>query len=257
MDGFDRKNGMLKIIDFVEFLEEQCKVPVKSYAADQKVIGTLRDLEHINDYIDVADEYKRLIFIIATNKVGNYYLKKWKDAYAPFPGNIDQIRLDIPKYVAIYSTVFIGQNVTFEPNAVIGATGQGFADDPTGTRWIMPQMGGVYIGNNCFIGANVTICQGTLRPTRIQNNVRIAHGTQIGHNVMIKDNTFIANGVSIAGSAFIGENCYIGAGATIRNKVRLANNTLVGCGAVIIEDILDEKCTVVGNPGRIIRKEKK
>jgi hypothetical protein len=39
----------------------------------------------------------------------------------------------------------------------LGVTGVGFVDDPKGKRWYMPQVGGLIINKNCFIGSGVRI----------------------------------------------------------------------------------------------------
>lgn len=148
----------------------------------------------------------------------------------------------------------IGMDTVIEPYAVIGATGQGFEYDEDGVRWVMPQTGLVEIGKGCFIGANVVICRGTLDNTIIKDGVRIAHGSQIGHNCIIGEETFIANGVTIAGSVQIGRKCFIGSGVTIRHKIKLGDNIIVGCGSVVINNFLWNNATIAGVPAKELRR---
>lgn len=85
---------------------------------------------------------------------------------------------------------------------------------------------GVVIGETAEIGDNVTLYQGvTLGGTGKEKGKR--HPT-IGNNVVI------GNGARVLGGFTIGDNCRIGAGAVVLKEV-------------------PANCTVVGNPGRIVR----
>lgn len=91
-------------------------------------------------------------------------------------------------------------------------------------------------------------------------NVNIAHyhGIVFHHLTKIGDNTIIYQNVSIGGrngkrGPIIGENCIIGAGACVLGDITVGNNVKIGANAVVLEDIPDN-CTVVGIPGKIIKK---
>lgn len=86
---------------------------------------------------------------------------------------------------------------------------------------------GVVIGETAIIGNNVTLYQGvTLGGTGKENGKR--HPT-IGDNVMI------SAGAKVLGSFEIGDNCKIGAGSVVLSPV-------------------PSNCTVVGIPGRIVKR---
>lgn len=233
----------MTIQEFIEILKHhgvdaRCIAPPR-----RRFIISIADLRNLNNLIKT--DSPRLAFIIAAN----YVLKNTPAVKQHF---LNYGTLGENVTIAPDMRGSIGSGTIVESNTAIGATGQGFERDPQGRLWVMPQIGGVTIGTDCFIGSNVTICRGTLENTIIERRVRIAHGAQIGHNVHIGEKTFIANGVAIAGSVSIGSNCYIGSGAVIRNKVKIASNTTIGCGAVIVRDIKNPDQTFVGNPGRIL-----
>lgn len=87
---------------------------------------------------------------------------------------------------------------------------------------------GVVIGETAEIGNNVTLYQGvTLGGTGKEKGKR--HPT-------IGDNVVVGNGARILGGFRVGEKCRIGAGAVVLREV-------------------PPNCTVVGNPGRIVRRD--
>ncbi len=89
---------------------------------------------------------------------------------------------------------------------------------------------GVIIGETAVIGNNVTLYQGvTLGGTGKEQGKR--HPT-------LKDNVMVSAGAKILGSFTIGENSKIGA------------------GSVVLEEV-PPNCTVVGVPGRVVRRDDK
>lgn len=89
---------------------------------------------------------------------------------------------------------------------------------------------GVIIGETAVIGNNVTLYQGvTLGGTGKEQGKR--HPT-------LKDNVMVSAGAKILGSFTIGENSKIGA------------------GSVVLEEV-PPNCTVVGVPGRVVRRNDK
>ncbi len=87
---------------------------------------------------------------------------------------------------------------------------------------------GVVIGETAEIGNNVTLFQGvTLGGTGNEKGKR--HPT-------LGDHVVVGNGARILGGFTVGENSRIGAGAVVLREV-------------------PPNCTVVGNPGRIVRRD--
>lgn len=58
------------------------------------------------------------------------------------------------------------------------------------------------------------------------------------------------------GNPTIGDNVFIGAGAKILGDITIGNNVKIGANAVVTKNIPDN-CTVIGIPGRIIKKDGK
>lgn len=88
-------------------------------------------------------------------------------------------------------------------------------------------------------------------------------GVVIGETTIIGDDVTIYQGVTLGGTGkdtgkrhpTIGSGVTIGAGAKVLGPITIGNNSKVGAGAIVLKDVPDN-CTVVGNPGRIVKKEK-
>lgn len=100
----------------------------------------------------------------------------------------------------------------------------------------------------------------------IGKGVFIDHGmgVVIGETALIGDNALIYQGVTLGGTGqekgkrhpTLGDNVVVGAGATILGNIHIGNNVRIGAGSVVLRDI-PSNSTVVGVPGRIVRRQGK
>lgn len=158
-------------------------------------------------------------------------------------------------HVVIFDNCIIEDGVRIEPHSTIGATGVAWIWNPnTGERIIQPQLGGVIIGRNSFIGSDVSVVRGSVNETtQIGNDCMIAHGSKIGHGSRISDHTHFANNVTLAGNVDVGQRCFLGSGCVIRPRVTIASGTIVGAGAVVVRDINSCGTTVIGVPAKPVK----
>jgi len=159
----------------------------------------------------------------------------------------------IKSHTVINDNVFIGKNTIIEPGCIIGATGMAWIWDEKGERIRQPQLGGVLIEDNCFIGAQSVLVRGSLNEntiigesTVIAPSARIGHGTQIGKKV------HLANNVVLAGNANIGERSFLGSGCIISSNIKLPKNTIVGAGALVNKNFKEEDLTLIGVPAKVL-----
>jgi len=99
---------------------------------------------------------------------------------------------------------------------------------------------------------------------RIGRGLFIDHGNGvvIGETTVIGDNVTIYQGVTLGGTGkhggkrhpTIGDGVTIGAGAKVLGPFTVGSHSKVGAGAVVLKEV-PPYCTVVGNPGRIVRKK--
>lgn len=97
----------------------------------------------------------------------------------------------------------------------------------------------------------------------IGENFFIDHGNGviIGETAVVGNNVTLYQGVTLGGTGkehgkrhpTIGDNVMISAGAKIIGSFKVGENSKIGAGSVVIEEV-PPNCTVVGVPGRIVRR---
>lgn len=102
-------------------------------------------------------------------------------------------------------------------------------------------------GTVVMSGVTVNSCSEIGKHCIINTNASIDHDCFIGDFVHISPNAALAGNVSV------GEGTHIGIGTSVIQGVKIGKWCMIGAGAVIIRDVPDG-VTVVGNPGKIIRK---
>ena len=86
-------------------------------------------------------------------------------------------------------------------------------------------------------------------------------GVVIGETTIIGDDVTLYQGVTLGGTGkdvgkrhpTLGNNVTVGAGAKVLGPITIGNNVKIGAGSIVLKDVPDD-CTVVGNPGRIVKK---
>lgn len=164
----------------------------------------------------------------------------------------------IHAHVVVMDGCDIGKRVVIEPNSCIGATGVAWIWGEAGDRIVLPQVGGVRIEADVFIGTDVSVVRGMINEfTVIGEGTMIAHGSKIGHSAVLGMHCHLANNVSIAGSVVLGDRCFLGSGAVVRPHAKLAAGTTVGVGAAVIKDVLEPDTTVAGVPATPLQMKAK
>ncbi len=93
---------------------------------------------------------------------------------------------------------------------------------------------------------------------RISHNYSVIHPQKAGRNFTVGHGVTVGKGKEREGNPgwnkpIIGDDVHIYSGATVFGGILIGNHVEIGAGAVVFQDIPDN-CTVVGNPGRIVKK---
>lgn len=84
-------------------------------------------------------------------------------------------------------------------------------------------------------------------------HVHINTAASINQASKVGDYCTISPGARVCGDVSIGETTSVGAGSTIINFKNVGRDCILGAGTVVIDNIGDG-CTVVGVPGREIKR---
>jgi len=139
--------------------------------------------------------------------------------------------------VTLHSGTRLGARCVIQSGSVLGSDGFGYATDERGRHHKVPQRGGLSIGDEVEIGANVTIDRGSAADTVIGSGTKIDNLVHIAHNVMIGQNVFIVAQVGIAGSTSIGDHAVIAGQAGIVGHVKIGDRARLGAQAGVIGDV--------------------
>lgn len=148
----------------------------------------------------------------------------------------------------VHHEVKIGEFCTIHPGAVVGSDGFGFAPQPDGSYYRIPQLGNVVLEDYVSIGANTTIDRATFNSTVIKKGVKLDNLIQIGHNCSIGENTVMAAQVGLAGTTDVGANCMFGGQVGVGGHLKIADGSKIGPQGGVMSSINEEGKSFVGAP---------
>ena len=123
-----------------------------------------------------------------------------------------------------------------------------------GTLEEFPQIGGVVIGDNCYIGGNTHIASGSLSDTIIENGCKINGMCFIGSNDILHKNVWITGSTMLAGSVEVGKNTTIFSRVVVRDWCKIGEGCTIGMGSVITKNVPDGE-TWFGSPAHKVEKK--
>lgn len=138
--------------------------------------------------------------------------------------------------VVIREGVRVGDRVIVHAGTVVGSDGFGYVRRE-GKHHKIPQVGGVTVGDDVEIGANVTIDRATTGTTVIGRGTKIDNLVQVGHNVKIGEDSIIVGQVGIGGSSSIGSSVILAGQAGISDHISIEDGSVIGAQAGVTKDI--------------------
>lgn len=156
--------------------------------------------------------------------------------------------------VCIYDRTIIGNNNEIHSGAVICVDGLGCLRQDDGKLEEFPQIGGVIIGNNNYIGGNTHIASGSLSDTTIGNGCKINGMCFIGSNDILHDNVWITGSTMLAGSVEVGKDSTIFSRVVVRDWCKIGARAIIGMGSVVTKNVPDGEIWM-GSPAHKYEKK--
>ena len=105
------------------------------------------------------------------------------------------------------------------------------------------------LDKGCFIGKMAIINSGVIIGENCIINTKslVEHGCRIGSNSNVSTNAVLNGDVCIGNATFVGSS------SVVNGQIKIGNNVIIGSGTVVINNV-EDNVTLVGVPGRIIRK---
>ena len=142
----------------------------------------------------------------------------------------------------------LGDHVTIENGAIVGADGFGFAKNSEGRWEKIPQSGPVRIGSHVDIQANACIDRATVGATEIGDGTKVDNLVQVGHGSRVGNNTLICAQTGLAGSSVIGNNVILAGQVGIAGHCSVGDGVILTAQSAVSHDVPPGKM-ISGSPG--------
>lgn len=142
----------------------------------------------------------------------------------------------------------LGDHVTLENGAVVGADGFGFSKNERGEWEKIPQSGPVRLGDRVDVQANACVDRATVGATEIGAGVKIDNLVQVGHGSKVGDNTLLCAQTGLAGSSVVGKNAILAGQAGVAGHCTVGDGVILTAQSGISHDIPAGKM-ISGSPG--------
>ena len=128
-------------------------------------------------------------------------------------------------HVVVREHCRVGNNVTLQNGAVIGADGFGFARTASGWYKIL-QSGPAVLEDDVEIQANACVDRASIGETRVRRGAKVDNLVQVGHGSIVGEDTLLCAQVGLAGSTEVGRN------VILAGQVGVAGHCVIGDGVV-------------------------
>jgi UDP-3-O-[3-hydroxymyristoyl] glucosamine N-acyltransferase len=165
-----------------------------------------------------------------------------------YPGVKTGSRLFAHAHAVVREHCELGDDVTLENGAIVGADGFGFSKNDRGQWEKIPQSGPVRLGNRVDIQANATVDRATVGATEIGDGSKIDNLVQIGHGSRVGNDTLICAQTGLAGSSVIGNNVILAGQTGIAGHCSVGDGVILTAQSAVSHDVPPGKM-ISGSPG--------
>lgn len=121
----------------------------------------------------------------------------------------------------------LGDDVTLQNGAIIGADGFGFANGAGGAWVKIVQSGRAVLADGVEVQANACIDRASVGETRIGRGSKIDNLVQVGHGSTVGEHTLLCAQVGLAGSTTVGNR------VILAGQVGVAGHCSIGDGVIV------------------------
>lgn len=151
-------------------------------------------------------------------------------------------------HAVVRENCVLGDHVTIENGAIVGADGFGFAKNNEGHWEKIPQSGPVRVGSHVDIQANACIDRATVGATEIGDGSKVDNLVQIGHGSRVGNDTLICSQTGLAGSSIIGNNVILAGQVGIAGHCSVGDGVILTAQSAVSHDVPPGKM-ISGSPG--------
>jgi len=131
----------------------------------------------------------------------------------------------------------LGDHVTLENGAIIGADGFGFAKNELGRWEKIPQSGPTRLGNYVDVQANACIDRATIGETIIGDGTKVDNLVQVGHGSHIGQNSLVCAQAGLAGSSVVGNDVILAGQVGIAGHCSIGDRVILTAQSGVSHDV--------------------
>jgi UDP-3-O-[3-hydroxymyristoyl] glucosamine N-acyltransferase len=151
-------------------------------------------------------------------------------------------------HAVVRENCILGDHVTLENGAIVGADGFGFAKNEAGHWEKIPQSGPVRLGNRVDVQANACIDRATVGATEIGDGTKVDNLVQVGHGSHVGENTLLCAQTGLAGSSVVGNNVILAGQTGIAGHCAVGDGVILTAQSAVSHDVPPGKI-ISGSPG--------
>ena len=165
-----------------------------------------------------------------------------------YPGVQTGTHLFAHAHAVVRENCVLGDHVTLENGAIVGADGFGFAKNESGHWEKIPQSGPVRLGSRVDVQANACIDRATVGATEIGEGTKVDNLVQVGHGSRVGENTLLCAQTGLAGSSIVGNNVILAGQTGIAGHCTVGDGVILPAQSAVSHDVPPGKM-ISGSPG--------
>jgi UDP-3-O-[3-hydroxymyristoyl] glucosamine N-acyltransferase len=165
-----------------------------------------------------------------------------------YPGVQSGNHLFAHAHAVVREGCVLGDHVTLENGAIVGADGFGFSKNEKGEWEKIPQSGPVRLGNRVDVQANACIDRATIGATEIGDGTKVDNLVQVGHGSRVGQNTLLCAQAGLAGSSSVGNNVILAGQTGIAGHCTISDGVILTAQSAVSHDVPPGKM-ISGSPG--------